>query len=168
MAGEVARRSNAGTSRFGNDQRTIEPTRVVNPPSTEYVYVSDANSGGGNTGPSGSAGGSNYSPRRAANRVFSYQPRRVPVPNGVPRFLGDNHIVGYSWLASMILIGFDEWRNNGILPRPARLWYTSLIYGVLALAGMIPMLTPLVNAFAIGYTIMLLWQYFNGEGQFAK
>lgn len=166
MAGEIEPRQGSSASRFGNPDRTISPTRVVsparsNPPRTEYVYVSDQNGGGGSGGPG-------YSPNAWAGRVMSMQPRKVPVPSGLPRFLGDNHIVGYSWLASMILIGFDEWRNNGILPRPARLWYTSLIYGVLALVGMVPVMVPLVNAFAIGYTIMLLWQFYNGEGQFSK
>lgn len=68
----------------------------------------------------------------------------------------------------MIVVGFDDWHNYHILPRPARLWYTSLTYGLLILASMADALVPLANALAIGYAIMLIWQYYNGTGQFAQ
>jgi hypothetical protein len=73
-----------------------------------------------------------------------------------------------AWFVSMAMIGFDEWRNNGILPRPARLWATTLFYGLLAVVSLVDALVPIVNALAIGYSIMLIWQYFNGAGQFSK
>lgn len=135
-------------------------TRTVNPPRTEYVYVQ-------NKGIGGSSGGGrfNYSNSRLANTLRT-QPAQVPVPEHLPRFLGNASIVGYAWVGAMLTIGFDEWHNNDILPRPARLWYTSLVYGLLALTTIIPALIPLANALAIGYTIMLLWQYFNKQGQF--
>jgi hypothetical protein len=66
----------------------------------------------------------------------------------------------------MVLVGFDEWKNNGILPRPVRLWDTSIVYGLLTLMGFIDIMLPIANALAIGYTIVLLWQYYNGSGQF--
>jgi hypothetical protein len=74
--------------------------------------------------------------------------------------------VVYAWIVAMILVGFDEWKNNGILPRPVRLWDTSLVYGILVLLGFVDVMVPIANALAIGYTIVLLWQYFNGQGQF--
>lgn len=102
------------------------------------------------------------------SRQFQKEPRKVPLPNGVPSWLGNSKIVGYAWITGMIFIGIDEWKNHGILPRPSRFWYSSIVYGVLALGAMIPPLVPILNALAIGYTIMLIWQYFNGEGQFTR
>jgi hypothetical protein len=67
----------------------------------------------------------------------------------------------------MVLIAFDEWHNNHIMPRPSRFWYSSIVYAGLALASFIPGILPIVNALAMGYTFMLLWQYFNGSGQFS-
>jgi hypothetical protein len=75
--------------------------------------------------------------------------------------------MGYAWLAAMVVIGFDEWHVNGILPRPARLWYTSLVFGVLALASMSDQLVPVANAFAVGFLLVLIYQYYNKQGQFA-
>jgi hypothetical protein len=128
-------------------------------PNINITYVNSDEGGGG--------GGGRFDYRNNwVKRTLSQPPRQVPVPNHVPQFLGNNKVIAYAWLGSMILIGFDEWKNKGILPRPARFWSTSLIYGILALAGMIDVLIPLVNAFAIGYFIMLLWQFYNGGGQF--
>lgn len=63
----------------------------------------------------------------------------------------------------MITVSFDEWHNLGILPRPARLWDTSLFYGLLVLLGFVDAMVPIVNAFAIGYTLVLLYQYYQGD-----
>jgi hypothetical protein len=68
----------------------------------------------------------------------------------------------------MIVVGFDDWHNYRLLPRPSRLWYTSLTFGLLMLASLIDAMVPLINALALGYVIMLIWQYYNGAGQFAK
>jgi len=94
------------------------------------------------------------------------QPRRTQTPRGVPVFLGNQKLIVYAWLAAMVTVGFDEWHNNGILPRPARLWDTSIVFGLLALMGFIEPMTPLMNALAIGYVIVLVYQYFNRGGQF--
>jgi hypothetical protein len=132
-------------------------------PTININYVNtDPNRGGG-------GGGGPFNYRNSwVHRTMTAPPKQVPVPNHVPRILGNNMVVAYAWLGSMILVGVDEWKNNGILARPVRLWTTSLVFGVLVLVGMIDALVPLVNAFAIGYFIMLLWQYFNGSGQFSK
>jgi hypothetical protein len=67
------------------------------------------------------------------------------------------------WIIAMFIVGFDEWHNLGILPRPARLWDTSLFYGLLTIAGFVDLMVPLVNALAIGYTVVLLMQYYQGN-----
>jgi hypothetical protein len=100
--------------------------------------------------------------------TLAAQPRQASVPKGVPRLLGNGSIVAYAWIVAMVLVGFDEWKNNGILPRPARLWDTSIVYGLLVLLSFIDVMMPLANALAIGYTIVLLWQYYNGTGQFGE
>jgi hypothetical protein len=144
--------------------RVISPSRSGNqpaapgppPPRTEYVYVQ-------NRGQGQQQGGRRWS--------FSYvrnEPRRVQTGNGIPRFLGSRSILATAWMASMVTVGFDDWHNNNILPRPSRLWYTSLFFGLLALVSVVDALVPLVNALAIGYTIMLIWNYYNGTGQFAS
>jgi hypothetical protein len=142
-SGEVARR----------DATVVVNDRGRQPPRTEYVYV-------GNEGD-----------KQGPRRVLSWRPPQqvtVRTPRHVPSVLGNGQLIGYAWLVSMILVGFDEWKNNGILPRPMRLWDTSIVYGLLALLAIIPPLIPLANALAVGYTIVLLWQYFNGQGQFAN
>lgn len=68
----------------------------------------------------------------------------------------------YSWVVAMVIIGFDEWHNLHILPRPKRLWNTSLFYGLLTLVSVADIVVPIANAFAVGYTLTLLYQYYNG------
>lgn len=161
MAGEVARRepgtparTDQAPSRFGRDK-----------PKTIYANITDAGSSRTSSGPSTEE----YVYDNQGGGFLSRFPNvRGKVPKGVPSFLGDSRIIAYSWLTSMIMVGFDEWHNNSILPRPARLWYTSAVYGVLAILAQVPVLTAVCNALAIGYTIMLIWQYFNKTGQFAS
>jgi len=88
--------------------------------------------------------------------------RQVNVPNGVPRILGNRSVVFNAWIIAMIVIGFDEWHNLHIFPRPLRLWYATLFYGILLMVGIADVMVPIVNAFAVGYTLMLIWQYYNG------
>jgi hypothetical protein len=131
--------------------------RINNPPSTQYVYVE----------PKQGAVSQGYD-RFRMNRLRSMEHRQTTGPPGMPAWLGNQRVIVFAWFAAMMIISWDEWHNNGILPRPARLWYTSLFYGILALAGFITSIIPLLNALAIGYTIMLLWQYYNKGGQFAN
>lgn len=72
-------------------------------------------------------------------------------------------MIFHAWVVAMIIIGFDEWHNHKILPRPARLWYASAFYGLLIVFSIADPMVPLANAFAVGYTITLLWQYYNGD-----
>jgi hypothetical protein len=102
-----------------------------------------------------------------AHRLSGQPIAQVKVPRNVPPFLGNAKIIGYAWFGSMIMIGIDEWKNNGILPRPKRLWGASVVFGGLALVAAVDALVPIACAFAIGYFIMLVWQFYNGEGQFA-
>lgn len=146
-------------------------------PSTQYVYVqnpqgqqkgraapSQAGSQGAAAGSGSRASGSRTNPGKQQQQ----QQRQVKIPAGLPPILGNRQIVFYAWIGAMILVGFDEWHNYRLLPRPSRFWYTSLFYGLLTLGSIVDVMVPLVNAFAIGYTIMLLWQYYNGSGQFDK
>lgn len=142
-SGEVAKRD---ASVIVNDQGR-------KPPRTEYVYVGNDKEAG-------------WKPKVTGRRFSAPQQIRVQTPRGVPSAFGNAQIIGYAWITSMILVGFDEWKNNGILPRPVRLWDTSIVYGLLALLALIPPVTPMANALAIGYTIVLLWQFYNGQGQF--
>lgn len=104
---------------------------------------------------------------RMWNRV-PQQPARSDSWNHLPAplrhgALNNRSVVFNMWIVAMILVSFDEWHNLGILPRPARLWDTTLIYGVLVLLGFVDAMVPLSNALAIGYTIVLLVQYFQGN-----
>lgn len=132
-----------------------------------YYYTRDSGTTGTSTPPGGGGGSTGGTGRRWAARI-SAEPRRVSTPSGVPSFMGNRAGLAGAWVISMVIIGFDEWHNNGILPRPARLWSASLFYGILALVSIYEPIVPLVNLMAFGYVIMLLWQYFNGQGQFAK
>lgn len=93
--------------------------------------------------------------------------RNVQLAPGLPRFLGDRATIFYAWMIAMAIVGFDEWHNYKILPRPQRLWDTSLLYGLLTLFGLSDTLVPIANVFAVGYAITLLWNYYNGSGQFS-
>lgn len=90
----------------------------------------------------------------------------VNVPKGLPTFLGNRQLIIAMWIVAMIVIGFDEWHNLGILPRPSRLWYSSVVYGGLAILGIADAMVPIANAFAVGFTIMLIYQFYNSSGQF--
>lgn len=150
-------------------------------PNQQYVYVQNPSGSGpsrtrgpmsgSNTGSQGQqqgtgSGGASRTGGGQQNASGSRQ--QVPIPKGLPPMLGNRKVLFYSWIASMILVGFDEWHNYRILPRPSRLWSTSLVYGLLTLGSVVDAVVPLANAFGVGYTIMLLWQYYNGSGQFSK
>jgi hypothetical protein len=143
MAGEVARTSDGAIS-----GRVIPPRSG---PRTEYVYVQNR--------------GTNAAGQR---RTLTYTPQRGKQYGGVPVFLSNREVIFMAWLIAMILIGFDEWHNHGILPRPQRLWYTSLTYGILALVSGIDAVVPIANAFALGFTLVLLYQYYQKTGQFGS
>lgn len=147
---------------------TIEPTRVIPPGGdggpqqgrTYVIYDRGAPNGGPGPGPGPGPG------QRFWNRIPD-QNQRVTLPSQVPgplrsTALNNRAIVFNAWIVAMIVIGFDEWHNLNILPRPARLWDASLVYGVLVLLGFVDIMVPLANALAIGYTIMLIWQYYQG------
>lgn len=105
--------------------------------------------------------------QRAWNSVPD-QARYVNVPKPLPRFIGARPIILYAWMGAMILVAFDEWHTNHIFPRPSRLWYTTLVYGMLGMLGIIDPLVPIANALAMGYTVTLYYQYFNESGQFTN
>jgi|SRR5215469_638455 len=157
---DIVKRSDATVE--SSDRPRVIQGRVLNPrdaPRTEYVLVQKKD--GGQDG-----GGGNRGLKYGGG--FDVRWRHQNPPSPLPRWLGSERIIFYSWVVGMIIVGFDEWHNLGILPRPARLWDTSIVYGLLAITGLVPVLLPLANAFALGYTFMLLWQYYNGSGQFSS
>jgi hypothetical protein len=102
--------------------------------------------------------------RRTLQRVDRVN---VPVPPGVPRFLGNRQIILVAWLGAMAMVSWDEWNTYHILPRPARLWYTSLTYFLLAIIATFDVFVPIANGLAIGFAIAVAYQYFTNTGQFA-
>lgn len=66
----------------------------------------------------------------------------------------------------MAMVSWDEWDKYHILPRPARLWDTTKVYGILAVASIADSMVPLANAIAIGFVVVLGYQYYNKSGQF--
>jgi len=141
-------------------------------PSQQYVYVQKPQSGPQSRTAGGSQGqsrtGSGSAGQNAGSGSPKGQQKQVKLPAHVPRVFANEYLVFGAWIAAMIIVCFDEWHNYGILPRPSRLWYTSVTFGILAILGIFSGILPLVNALAVGFTIMLLWQYYNGSGQFSK
>lgn len=82
-------------------------------------------------------------------------------------FLQSSGAVPIAWGISMLLVAVDEWRANGILARPARLWWTSVAFFVLAIAAHFEGLRMIANLLAWGFTLQLAYQYFTGKGQFS-
>ena len=110
-----------------------------------------------------------------ANRVYQGLPqsqRAWRVRQGqqalpFPSFLANRRILVACWFTSMILVGMNERQLGFTLPRPARLWSASAVYAILALAGTVDAIVPIVNALAIGYLIALAYEFYNGSGIFA-
>lgn len=155
---------------------TIQPTAVYAPgTSPAQNPPPGSRPGGGQYYVIYNNGATGPNPPNPPNRSIYNRLQRLPqqpatanVPTSLPSFLrnrpmNNRSIVFNTWIIAMILIGFDEWHNLGILPRPARLWDATLVYGVLVMVGFVDVLVPLANALAIGYTFMLLFQYFQGN-----
>jgi hypothetical protein len=146
-------------TRYGNNPPAAPGPSSSGGPRTEYVYLQDNDQGG-----DGSEG---QQKRTYGLSYIRNEPRKVGTPKWAPSFLGHRTVLGTTWLISMVVVGVDDWHNNGVLPRPSRLWYTSLAFGLMALASIVEALVPIINLIAIGFTLMLIWQYFNKTGQFA-
>lgn len=157
---------------------TIQPTAVYAPgqsPASQNFYQTYntrtlGGGGGGYTPPPPSGGGFNYG-GSYLYRQFQRVPgggAPVPVPNGVPKFLGGRGLLLFSWVAAMMMVSLDEWHTHHVLPRPARLWYTSLTYFLLAILSTFDMAVPLANLLAIGLTVSVAYEYYNGSGDFGN
>jgi hypothetical protein len=147
------------------------PPSTQGAPRTQYVYLTNVQSSNGPSQGPVSGGGSSgrFSNRvQRTSGVLGRGAQQASVPRGVPKFLGNQRTVIYCWVAAMGIIAVDEWHTNKILPRPARLWWTSLFFGLLCMAGMVPSIIPIVNAIAIGYLIVLAYQFYGKKGQFAS
>lgn len=85
------------------------------------------------------------------------------VPSGVPRFLGSRPLLLVSWFTCMILIGSNEWNLGFHFPRPARLWYASLVFFGLFLVSQIDAMVPICNALGIGFAVELGYENVSGN-----
>lgn len=92
---------------------------------------------------------------------------RVPGPRAVQIF-GARPILFFAWVTTMMMVSLDEWHTYHILPRPARLWYTSLAFFLMGMLSVVDAFVPLVNLFAIGMVVVLGYQYYSGTGQFGQ
>jgi hypothetical protein len=90
----------------------------------------------------------------------------APTPKGVPSFLGSRSIILFAWGAAMAMVSLDEWHAYHILPRPARLWDTTLTYFLLAAVSTFDPLTPICTLIAVGLTIAVAYNYYQGAGGF--
>lgn len=159
----------------------IEPTKVYKPapatsqPPTEVITRSNRNTydlkvnGGGSSDTGSQESGFGSRTKERINRMPPHQSQASTngYTEGMPQFFMSRGLVFWSWAITMGVVSWDEWHNNGILPRPKRLWYTSAVFLILAGLTTFDTLTPLVNALAIGFTISVLYNYYNGTGQFA-
>ena len=160
---------------------TIQPTAVYKPGTSpassgqqRFYQTYNTRYANAPTGPPPNPpGGGGSTPAPKPNRLTGYLWNRIPsavqrvnVPNGVPRFLGARPLIFWSWGLAILMVSFDEWHTYGILPRPARLWYTSLLFLLLAIVSQFDAMVPITNAFAIGMIMVLAYQYYTGEGQF--
>jgi hypothetical protein len=123
-----------------------------------------------NLPPPSGGGGFNYQGGRV-HRAFQSLPNGsgaapVTLPKPLPRFLAARPYLFFLWVAAMGMVAFDEWHSFHILPRPARLWYTSITFFILALISISDRLVPIVNIYATGLVIVLGYQYYQGTGQF--
>lgn len=158
-------------------QGAIEPTAVYPPPRPVqtgqqkfYQTYNTRNLGGGTGGNPYQPPGFNYSNSRTYN-MFQRVPggnAPVTVPKGVPRFLGNRSVIMLAWLAAMAMVSLDEWHTHGVLPRPARLWYTTLTYALIAATSTLDVLVPVCSALAVGLTIAVAYQYYTGTGSFGN
>lgn len=158
----------------------IEPSAIIRP-SGEVVRSTPPPSTGSqrfyetyNTrempSPSG-GGGSGFirRPVEAVNNGFSRLPggpQAAPTPGFLPSFLGSRSLIMFAWAAAMVMVSLDEWHSYHILPRPARLWDTTLTFALIAGVSAFDPLVPICSIFAIGLVIALGYQYYSGGGQF--
>lgn len=81
-------------------------------------------------------------------------------------FLKSSGAIPVMWAVAMGLVFVDEWSVHRILARPARLWWSSIAYFILAVAAHFEPIRPIAVLIAIGLTLQLGYQFFNHEGQF--
>lgn len=106
---------------------------------------------------------------QVTNRIQNFSIRHSSQQNQsspIMSFLTHPHLISGAWMVSMAIVSVDEWKRNHIFPRPSRLWWTTMTYALLGALSISQFMAPLAGALAIGYTITLLWQYYNGTGQF--
>lgn len=146
---EIAVRNRAETQKSIWLDRTQYTSSTAPPPPPRSRPVTAGTSAGGGGG-----------------RTYIVVPQNKTT-SAKPRFLGSQRTILFAWIVALALVCADEWKTYHILPRPARLWWTTLTYAILALMSQMEVLIPLANALALGFTAVLAWQYFNKQGQFS-
>lgn len=153
---------------------------VVSTPSQGTAVSGGAGGGGGGTPMTShtytGAGGGKWTWYSTPRRVYTasvgpiqripQQPNRSNDSGGIGGLVGARPIIFFAWAGAMTIITLDEWSRNGILPRPARYWGATWVYAILAGISVFDPLVPMANLFALGYTIVLGYQYFTQSQQF--
>lgn len=141
---------------------TITPANQPGPGAgaASNPQVLQVNQGGGGTG-----GGA----KRGPGKTFSL-PQYTGKGSGVQwgrAFLSSSGAIPVMWGISMAVIFVDEWHNYHILARPARLWWTSIAFFILAILAHFDKLAVIANLLAIGFTLQLVYQFYAKTGQFS-
>lgn len=82
------------------------------------------------------------------------------------QFLRSSGAIPLMWGIALGLVAVDEWRTNHILARPARLWWTTIAFAILALAAHFEKLAMIANLLAVGFVLQLAYQFFTKSGEF--
>jgi hypothetical protein len=91
---------------------------------------------------------------------------QAQTPEFLPKFLGSRSIIMFGWAAAMAMVSLDEWHTYHILPRPARLWDTSLTFFLIAAVSTFDPLVPICTILTIGLVIAVAYNYYTGNGGF--
>lgn len=171
MAGTVAVRGNNSAANYKQPQKvytlhTSQYSSSTAPPPRPSAPSSPSMP----SGPTVPSGGGRMSSINAktVSVIGQGAAQQVQVPKGIPSIFGNQSVIIMAWMIALAIIFYAEWKEHGILARPKRLWYTSLVYGILCVVGMVEAVVPLATALAVGYTIVLAWQLFNQQGQFEQ
>lgn len=101
------------------------------------------------------------------NRVSAQQVKQNP-GGALKSFLSSSGTIPVAWGISMLLVAVNEWQRHGILARPARLWWTSIAFFILAILAHFNSLAIVANLLAWGFTLQLAYQFFSKKGQFSE
>lgn len=152
-------------------QGVIEPTAVYPPPGAGRRFYQTYNTRYvSSPSPAPSGQNFNYSNSRIFNLIQRAPGGSEPVTTNkpFPKFLGQRSLILFAWAIAMVMVSLDEWHTHHILPRPARLWYTTITYILIAAVSTIEVMVPIATLMAFGLTIAVAYQYYTGTGSFGN